>query len=676
MKRLALILLLGLCAFSAVCNEKDSLTSVLKTLKKHDTLHINVLNRLSYLTVADDSAMALQYLQHAMDDAHKLKYAKGQIMALYNHAYIKELNFNYKDAAVYFEKGIALSKKEKLPILTGYGYQDYALILKKQSLHKQSLQYNDSALAIYTALKDSAKMATLYTNIGNNYKNINLFEKAISYHLKSLKFAQAKNNYRSVARAYNNIALIYERNGDHENALQNYLKMEAPALRSGDQKTISVCYGNIGAAYQNLKQHEKALHYLSLAKRMNELKGLKQEILINLTNMASSLNSLKRYSEGLQISNEAIELSKEITDEESYGYACMSAGVAQRGLKNYVAAEQMLQEAITVAKKIENNPLLMISQEEIAILYETRGNYAAALAYFRMIGALKDSMYSTERHEQIASLQTQYEAEQKDKEIAEKNVAITLNELQIEKKNKLLIAAFLIVTALVFSIILMLKNTRLRQQKLKQEAALIQAKSIAQMQEEKLRISRELHDNIGSQLTFINTSLQSLTQGATGNEVLRETQTLTLNTIRELRNTVWLINKEEFTIDEFAVKLHDYAKTLHINGIDLQLKVEGATHLKLKALAASHLFRMVQEAINNILKHSGASQIRIQIDANDTTLQVRVKDNGRGFDLSDSLQKGYGLQSMKSRATELGGDFSISSLPNQGTTIYIKLPLA
>jgi len=668
-------LILCLCVLAVSGKEKDSLLALLAKAKQPDTMHINILNRLSYLTAEDDSVQALNYVRQAMEHADKISYRKGKIDALYQLAYIREMNFNYADATRCYQQGIALSKVAKLPALTAYGFQDYALVLKKQNLHREALRYNDSALEIYTTLRDTNKMAVVYANIGNNYKNLNLFDKAISYHLKALRYADSQQNHRAVARAWNNIGLIYERTGDHEKALSNYLKMERPALESGDKRTISVCYGNIGASYQNLKQHEKAIHYLTLARKLNAAKGMRQELTMNLTNIASSLNSLEKYDEAAAISEEAAQLAKEINDEESLGYAHMCIGVALRAKKRYTESEKMLKSALEIAEKIENNPLLMIAEEEIARLYADQNKPAQALEHFQKLAALKDTMYNAERHEQVASLQTQYETEQKDRELAEQRMALTMGTLQMEKKNKLLIIAILSVGMLGAIITILIRNSKFKQKQMQQDAALMQAATISKIQEEKLRISRELHDNIGSQLTFINTSLQSLAQGEPKQGVLQETQVLTLNTIRELRNTVWLINKEEFTIDEFGVKLRDYVKTLHTNGLNVQLSVDGETHQKLKALATSHLFRMVQESINNAVKHAGAKNILIQIQADVTAITLLVKDDGCGFDFTPDIANGHGLQNMRARAAELGGNFFITTAPGKGTSINIRMPL-
>lgn len=674
MKRYFILCLLFLMAINVHGGEKDSLTGTL-TNRQHDTTRINVLNRLASLIAEDDTTVALKYTNEAIINARKAGYQKGIVMGYYNLAFIKEINFDYPSAGAYYQKGIALARKAHFQGLIAYGCQDYALTLKKQSLHKQSLQYNDSALTIYTSLGDSAKMATLYTNIGNNYKNLNLFEKAISFHLKALDYASAHNNYKAKARAYNNIGLVYERNGNQEMALQSYLNMVAPATESGDKKTLVVCYGNIGAAYQNLGKHEKALHYLLKAKELSEVAGLRKELLMNLTNLASTQNSLGKYKETLATSKQAMQLSKDIDDAESGGYALLTTGVAQRELKDNGNAERSLKDALQIAEDLKCAPLQMLAEEEITRLYYATGRYEYAFNHLQQLSILKDTMYSTERHEQLITLQTQYEAEQKDREIAEKTAAITQGQLLIEKKNKLLTVSFLSAAALVVVIGLVVRNFRLKKKHLQQEALLIQSQAMARLQEEKLRISRELHDNIGSQLTFINTSLQSLQRSSEEDPLLKETQTLTLNTIRELRNTVWLINKQDFTLDEFIVKLHDYTRTVQRNGLTLQLEVTGDTNVKLKSIIAAHLFRTIQEAINNTLKHANASLLTISLhsDAN-AALSLVIADNGNGFD-TNVYNGGNGLQNLNARVAELNGQLTIKSAAGEGTFIRIEVPL-
>lgn len=658
----------------ASADEKDSLIAAAAKLPA-DTLRAKVLGELGYLYVEEDSAQAVQYINESLLLSKRLGFEKGYIKALYNMAYLKEFYFNYKEAARYYEEGIQLSQKEKKPALEGYGYQDYALLLKKQGLHQDALDMNMKALALFQSLNDTNKIMVLYANIGNNYKNLGYYEKAIQYHLQALEYANDHGKYVAAARAYNNIALIYEKIGNNEKALENYLAMVYPAERSGDKKTLTVCYGNIGATYQNLGQSEKALEFLMKAKKFNEMAGYKTEALFNMTNIATCLNDLERYKEALNISREAISQATIIDDRETIGYASLSAAEALHKMKQYSGAQHYLDIALKIARELKNQNLEMGVEERFSLLFETTGNTTAALSHLKALAVLKDSVYNMERHEQIALLQARYESNAKDEALNKKNGEIAASLFKIKSKNRLLGVTTMATLGLVLLIGLLVRNAKLKEQKLQQEGALIKAESFARLQEEKLRISRELHDNVGGQLTFINSSLQRLKPHPEDALLLKETQNLTLSTVRELRNTVWLINHQEFSLEAFGAKLHDYISSLPTNGLKVELTIDGNIQQRLQALTASHIFRIVQETINNALKHANATVLAVSIHAGDSQLSLVASDNGTGFDPSDN-REGYGLLNMKARAEEVEGTFELDTHPGKGTTIRINVALA
>jgi len=663
-----------LCQLGAAAATKDSLTSIVNALPA-DTQRVKVLNELAYLFIEEDSAKAVHYINESLLLAKKLNFKKGYIKALYNMAYLKEFHFAYQEATLYYETGIRMSQQAKNVALEGYGYQDFALLLKKQGLHQEALDINLKALALFQSIRDTNKIMVLYANIGNNYKNLGYFEKAIQYHLEALGYANDHGKYVAAARAYNNIGLIYEKIGNDEKALENYLAMVQPAERSGDKKTLTVCYGNIGATYQNLGQNEKALEFLTRARAVNEMAGYKTEALYNMTNIATCLNDLGRYKEALKISQEAISQASAINDAETVGFGHLSAAEALHKMKKYGDAERHLMSALNIARNVKNRNLEMAVEERYSLLYETTGKAKEALMHLKTLAVLKDSVYNTERHEQIAMLQTKYEAHEKDEALNRKNGEIAESLFKIKSKNRLLGITTIGAVGLILLIGLLMRNAKLKEQKMQQEGALIKAESVARLQEEKLRISRELHDNVGGQLTFINSSLQRLKPSPEDALLLKETQNLTLSTVRELRNAVWLINHQEFSLEAFGAKLHDYIRSLPTNGLKVALAIDGNVEQRLQSLTASHIFRIVQETINNALKHAHATALTVQIHAADAQLNLVSSDNGTGFDPAKKAE-GYGLLNMKTRIEELGGKFEVHSIPGKGTTIRINVPLA
>ena len=201
------------------------------------------------------------------------------------------------------------------------------------------------------------------------------------------------------------------------------------------------------------------------------------------------------------------------------------------------------------------------------------------------------------------------------------------------------------------------------------------------LQKERERIARDLHDNVGSQLAYI---INSLDDTPAENEVLTSARTshlreFTKQTINQLRETIWAIRQENISVGELVTKVQKliWQLTRYRTNFSHEIKVEGDQELKLTPLQALNLYRIVQEAINNIFNHSYATSVQITFNVNPLkSLDIIIADNGVGFDTSNnSSLDSYGLLNMQERAKEIPAQFSIISASGKGTRIKLKLDL-
>lgn len=191
------------------------------------------------------------------------------------------------------------------------------------------------------------------------------------------------------------------------------------------------------------------------------------------------------------------------------------------------------------------------------------------------------------------------------------------------------------------------------------------------IQDERERISRDLHDNIGSQITYIASTLDHLGKEPNQDQ-MEELSEYTRDTMRQLRDTIWVINKDEISLIELRDKITGFLYEMLKNRRDIRSEIqEDATDVMLNPDKAINLFRIIQEAINNAIKHARPSEITVNIYSTDRGLNVQVRDDGVGFE--DSLSSGhFGIVNMRSRAKELGAEFRVESESGRGTMIQIN----
>lgn len=203
---------------------------------------------------------------------------------------------------------------------------------------------------------------------------------------------------------------------------------------------------------------------------------------------------------------------------------------------------------------------------------------------------------------------------------------------------------------------------------------------------EKERISRDLHDNVGAHLAFVVTNLthisdqaekQPVTNGRQWADQLRSIVNHTREAVKLLRETIWATHQESFTVEEFAERLNQYINRYiqETNGLYVDVVVTGAQTQRLTSMQVLNLFRIVQEALNNVIKHAQASQASVQLQVRaGGRLKLRVQDNGRGFTWLNGAvsDQHYGLKNMETRAQELGGSFRVFA-ESPGTVVEVEV---
>ncbi|GAB3322448.1 hypothetical protein GCM10027299_18120 [Larkinella ripae] len=230
-----------------------------------------------------------------------------------------------------------------------------------------------------------------------------------------------------------------------------------------------------------------------------------------------------------------------------------------------------------------------------------------------------------------------------------------------------------------------LSDERTQQQRLAFEAHVQGLQLKNESLQEKERIARDLHDNVGAQLSFIVNSLQQVGRQAAKEPVpntyqlsaqLRSVVDYTREAIKMLRDTIWAIHQESFTLDEFEERVSQYVGRYfqQLEPLQVTIQTEGQLAQPLTSVQALNMFRIMQEALHNVVKHAQATAVTVLLSARaDGSFQLSVSDNGNGlsWNQDDSLDHHYGLQNMRKRAEELGGQFRIYS--DHGTVVEVAV---
>ena len=148
----------------------------------------------------------------------------------------------------------------------------------------------------------------------------------------------------------------------------------------------------------------------------------------------------------------------------------------------------------------------------------------------------------------------------------------------------------------------------------------------------------------------------------------------TFDTIHQLRDTIWAMNKNEITIDEFHTRIVSYVEKAKTVKPDINFDIQNNTtsSITFTSVIGMNLFRVTQEAINNSIKHSEASKIMIIFKENENEISLQIEDNGKGFD-KETFTSGNGLSNIENRISSIKGEVYIASKPTNGTSIKIQI---
>ncbi len=543
-------------------------------------------------------------------------------------------------------------------------YQELANAYNNEGKGNEALNFYYSILKISS---DPKLRSETHNEIGNINADMGNNEKAISSYQQALKFNSDK-NLSLAAKINKNIGAVYLSWKKLDNALNYYLIAEELALKGKDDRTLADLSNNKGTVYEQKNQFDKANFNYQKALKFYLREGINDRVCLTYNNLAILSKVQNRFSEAANYYKKSVEYAAKANNKWLTAALGNNYGNLLSEMGNYSESEKSLSDALKLEKEISAGELIPETYENLAENEKRRGNYKQAYSYQKLFNEEKNKFINLENTKEVAKLQEQFEAVKKQKQIELLNKESKIQQLTLTKRNNtIFIIAGISVSVILIGLLFFSRYNIKQESRLK--LASVEAKN--QIQEEKLRISQELHDNIGSQLTFISNSIESFEAENGAALKLDEAKNITKNTIRELRRSVWLINQPEFSLDEFVIKLRDYVKPMETGKPLIQINSNNQD-VVLQPIVATNLFRVIQEAINNALKYAQANLVPVDFNRDNNQLNINIKDDGNGFETTN-LSEGYGLKNMKARVNTLKGEYHISSIPNEGTQINIIL---
>ncbi len=571
----------------------------------------------------------------------------------------------------FFEK----FKENENDSLKGFYYLIRANTFSDQLKKEEAIKSIISSNQFYTKAKNSSGISKSFMNLGNLYLFKGDFEKALIYYNKGLEIAEKNNLYKQMGLINKNIGIVFMSQEKYKEALLYSNKALDIFLKINNKKEIAGAYINIGNVYFNQYDADNALLFYKKAEKIcleindNFNLGLIYNNIgsVYAEDKKDKVNGLKYLKKALQF-----KIANNGTNEIIFQHTNLADFYVNDN--DFVNAEYHLKKAEIMALKSNNKVELKQIYSTYANMFAKKNDFKSALSNYKLHSKYKDSILNIESLNSVKELETKYQTEKKEKLILQQQA-------QSKQKNIWLI----LISSLAAIGLLLFRQQRLKSRQQKEQARLenelLQEQSNFKIQEQRLEISRELHDSVGSQLTFIISILDNLKNAPVKLENAIEKKIDNLsgyanNSISELRDTIWALNTENLTLAELETRILNFVKDASesVEDIDFDFKNNVKNNYQLTSKQGINLFRVVQEAVNNAVKHSKSTKINIVLDENENQLSMKIQDNGKGFDYEEKRKKSYGLTNLKNRIKELNGDFDVLS-NDAGTTINITIPI-
>ncbi|HYF31641.1 MAG TPA: ATP-binding protein [Chitinophagaceae bacterium] len=588
---------------------------------------------------------------YSPDTLHKYAHAARQMAIDQKNARAILLADYYKAAWLFQANKLDSAMKVIDEVIAGYTtafkYDDtylklYGLrgnVLTRTARMDELMAHNFELLKLTTQHRDTLGMARATLGIGNVKLKLKSFDEALEWYHNALRIMQNPLYKRKLSFIYNNIAITFYHLSIQDSA-EFYVKQGLKYSREDENLTNLAnslfVYGGFMAEFNRLKEAEAS------------------------------------FKEGVEVRKQIGDVYYLINDLAQLALFYANNKEPQKGI---ALCKEGLALAIANGQTYSNMDVLY---EVLGKNYLVAGDYKSYSEILNTQLKLKDSTYRINTSEEIAELQTRYEVQKKENTIIQQ-------ELDLTRKNYLLYGSIVLSIVILAAGIMLFRNYRKRQ-RLQLAMMLAEEKRSAAnavkeaSEQERVRIAADLHDNLGAYAASMASNLDSIQLGEVDSQnanVFRELRNNSMSIISQLNDTIWVLKKDSLSLTAISDRIKVFISRIQPSypGIEMDVKEDIDVDYQLSSAHAFHLYRVLQEAINNALKHSKGKKILVSIcsGGDNAGWKVSVSDNGQGMVARNVRPDGgNGLANMQARSREAGWAIEWMVNNDGGTTVSIS----
>jgi signal transduction histidine kinase len=547
---------------------------------------------------------------------------------------------------------------------------------------KRSLELSKEANELVELVNDEELKGSVYLFSGKIAEKSGNYENALANYLKAAKVYERSKNQFKQAQSYHNISGVFFNLNElnKSEVYQNQVKILAEKLNNDELRIENLALSALllmtkATHFYNENEDELSIEILmdtlnyyfnksavtfdkalEIAKRTD---SRKMEIVLS-NNLVALLLNMEDYDKATILAKKVEILATNFGDNDLLIQSKVNLSSVYRLTGKLGKATKYGEEALALATKSDLERKVFLSNRVLYELYKKTGQFKKAMFTQEALRTYDKKIGNTARNKALAEVEAKFQNEKKQKEILE----LQKTNEKVKRQRNLIIASFLIMVVFGFSWFQFNKVKKERNDKMAFAKALIFAQ-----EEERKRIARDLHDGIGQSLLLMKKQLISTHTVTVANQQLI---TDTLEEVRSISKDLHPFQLEKFglttAIEDTIAKVEkstDLFVTMEIENIDANFTSK----------TDIHVFRAIQEALNNIVKHANATAAKVIIENKTKETLITILDNGQGFDheLAIAKSRSLGLKTMHERLASIGGKMKITKNEPSGTRVEFRI---
>ena len=590
-----------------------------------------------------------------------------------------ELRSTNADSAIALaEHTLLLSVKEKYVFGEGSSYICKGLACGVKAQYELAFENAQKAMEIAAKLNNDSLRAYAFLVITSCNFNKGSNDVAIANALEAIKLFEKRNDLPGILRTKNLMSQVYQVKNDLQKAesilketLLLFPQIKEAKIKINTLHTLANVYGMEGKYSEALALDSQGIQ-LCDAEKADFLKSSLFD------NMANCFMYSNRFGEAKKYFELCIQIDSSFGNKKQMSDTYLNLGNLMMMQKRYGEAEQYLAHSVALAdssgyKQGKYGAWLLLSD-----LFKANGESDRALAALKKAYAVKDSIINETTEGKIVELETVYQSEKKEQQLK-------LQKAELTKKNYLvwgLIAglALLLLSGITFYRKRQLQNKMAMQAEVMNQQNIATRAVITAEENERKRIAADLHDGVGQIMSAAKMNLSAFEselpfKDDSQKQAFEKIISLVDESCKEIRSVSHQMMPNALLKSGLGSAIREFIDKLDSRVLKVNLHTEGLNE-RLDSNVETVLYRVIQECVNNVIKHSGANTLDISLIKDSDGIAATIEDNGKGFHLSDKEKiEGIGLKNIKSRVQFLKGTVDFDSAPDRGTLVAIHVPL-